>query len=110
MTDRSEIADARRWVVKVGSALLTDDGRGLDTTAFDRIAEVGFELPADVAGHAGPFGAQHHGDAVAVAEADGRIGVVFEHRDVHQIDLVALLGEPARNGLHVLPGSPPAQL
>ena len=30
MSERAEIADARRWVVKVGSALLTDDGRGLD--------------------------------------------------------------------------------
>lgn len=30
MAERSEIAAARRWVVKVGSALLTDDGRGLD--------------------------------------------------------------------------------
>ena len=30
MTDRQEIAEARRWVVKVGSALLTNDGRGLD--------------------------------------------------------------------------------
>jgi glutamate 5-kinase len=30
MTERSEIAGSRRWVVKVGSALLTDDGRGLD--------------------------------------------------------------------------------
>ena len=29
-TPRSEIQDARCWVVKVGSALLTDDGRGLD--------------------------------------------------------------------------------
>ena len=30
MAEREEIAEARRWVVKVGSALLTDDGRGLD--------------------------------------------------------------------------------
>ena len=30
MTARDEIAGSRRWVVKVGSALLTDDGRGLD--------------------------------------------------------------------------------
>ena len=30
VVDRTEIAEARRWVVKVGSALLTDDGRGLD--------------------------------------------------------------------------------
>jgi glutamate 5-kinase len=30
MTERTEIAKAQRWVVKVGSALLTNDGRGLD--------------------------------------------------------------------------------
>ncbi len=30
MIDRSEISKARRWVVKAGSALLTNDGRGLD--------------------------------------------------------------------------------
>ena len=30
MSTRSEIATSRRWVVKIGSALLTDDGRGLD--------------------------------------------------------------------------------
>ena len=30
MAERTEIAASRRWVVKVGSALLTDDGRGLD--------------------------------------------------------------------------------
>ncbi|MFV0278744.1 MAG: glutamate 5-kinase, partial [Parahaliea sp.] len=29
-TARSEIAGALRWVIKVGSALLTNDGRGLD--------------------------------------------------------------------------------
>ena len=28
--ERNEVAAAKRWVVKVGSALLTDDGRGLD--------------------------------------------------------------------------------
>lgn len=31
---RKEIAGARRWVVKVGSALLTNDGRGLDETVI----------------------------------------------------------------------------
>jgi glutamate 5-kinase len=30
MTERTEIARSRRWVVKVGSALLTNDGSGLD--------------------------------------------------------------------------------
>lgn len=30
MTERAEISASRRWVIKVGSALLTNDGRGLD--------------------------------------------------------------------------------
>lgn len=39
MTDRNEIAAARRWVVKVGSALLTDDGRGLDAAVIATLVE-----------------------------------------------------------------------
>lgn len=39
MSDRTELAQARRWVVKVGSALLTDDGRGLNDTIIARLAE-----------------------------------------------------------------------
>lgn len=37
MSERLEIAAARRWVVKVGSALLTDDGRGLDEQMIARL-------------------------------------------------------------------------
>ena len=37
MAHRPEIAEARRWVVKVGSALLTDDGRGLDEAMIKRL-------------------------------------------------------------------------
>jgi len=44
MTQRTEIAEAKRWVVKVGSALLTDDGRGLDvamiTTLVEQLAQL----------------------------------------------------------------------
>jgi glutamate 5-kinase len=44
MIDRSEISKARRWVVKVGSALLTDDGRGLDegviSSLVDQLAQL----------------------------------------------------------------------
>ena len=29
MITRNQIARARRWVVKIGSALLTEDGQGL---------------------------------------------------------------------------------
>lgn len=36
---RAELAAARRWVVKVGSALLTDDGRGLDSRIISALVE-----------------------------------------------------------------------
>ena len=39
MAERIELADARRWVVKVGSALLTDDGRGLDEAMIVNLVE-----------------------------------------------------------------------
>lgn len=34
MTDRIKIGQATRWVIKIGSALLTDEGRGLDKHAI----------------------------------------------------------------------------
>ncbi|MDX1801427.1 MAG: glutamate 5-kinase, partial [Marinobacter sp.] len=34
MSERSQVARARRLVVKIGSALLTNDGRGLDVNAL----------------------------------------------------------------------------
>jgi glutamate 5-kinase len=39
MTERAEIASARRWVVKVGSALLTNDGRGLDDGVISSLVQ-----------------------------------------------------------------------
>ena len=39
MAERTEIAQSRRWVVKVGSALLTNDGRGLDEGMIGNLAE-----------------------------------------------------------------------
>ena len=51
MSKRPEIASSRRWVVKVGSALLTDDGRGLDeamiaglVSQLARLREAGNEI------------------------------------------------------------------
>ncbi len=46
MAERTEIAGARRWVVKVGSALLTDDGRGLDQVMIGRLADQLVQLRA----------------------------------------------------------------
>ncbi|WP_116367532.1 glutamate 5-kinase [Parahaliea mediterranea] len=39
MSERSEVAGARRWVVKVGSALLTNDGRGLDPAVIGQLVD-----------------------------------------------------------------------
>ena len=39
MTQRSTIKDKRRWVVKVGSALLTNDGEGLHRATIIKLAE-----------------------------------------------------------------------
>ncbi|MFK7978027.1 MAG: glutamate 5-kinase [Halioglobus sp.] len=39
MTDRNEIKEARRWVVKVGSALLTDDGAGLNESIITQLVD-----------------------------------------------------------------------
>jgi glutamate 5-kinase len=39
MSVRGEISASRRWVVKVGSALLTDDGRGLDGEVLESLVE-----------------------------------------------------------------------
>jgi len=38
-TNRSIIVDAKRWVVKVGSALLTNNGQGLDIQAITRLVD-----------------------------------------------------------------------
>ena len=35
MSERFRLAKAQRWVIKIGSALLTDEGRGLDTHRID---------------------------------------------------------------------------
>ncbi len=44
MAERTEISESRRWVVKIGSALLTDDGRGLDlqviASLVDQLAQL----------------------------------------------------------------------
>ena len=38
-SDRLLLTDARRWVIKVGSALLTNDGRGLDASVVKMLAD-----------------------------------------------------------------------
>jgi len=44
MSERSSLRKARRWVVKIGSALLTREGKGLDRAAIDGWADQAAEL------------------------------------------------------------------
>ena len=44
MKDRIDIGRARRWVIKIGSALITNEGKGLDTAAIQHWAEQMAEL------------------------------------------------------------------
>ena len=46
MTDRINLGRARRWVIKIGSALITNEGKGLDTVAIQRWAEQMSQLRA----------------------------------------------------------------
>jgi glutamate 5-kinase len=86
MTDRAEIAKARRWVVKVGSALLTNDGRGLDenviATLVDQLArlrESGCEVVLVSSG--------------AVAAGIVRLGWKVRPHLIHELQAAAAVGQ-----------------
>ena len=86
MTDRTDIGRARRWVIKIGSALITNEGRGLDTGAIQRWAEqmaelrsAGKELLLVSSG--------------AVAEGMSRIGITQRPHALHELQAVAALGQ-----------------
>ena len=44
---RQSLADARRWVIKIGSAVLTDNGQGLNKAFIERLAQSVIALRAD---------------------------------------------------------------
>lgn len=84
-TPRS-IATTRRWVVKIGSALITNEGRGLDTAAIKHWAEQiatlrsqGKEILLVSSG--------------AVAEGMARLGIKQRPRALHDLQAVAAVGQ-----------------
>ena len=86
MTDRINLGRARRWVIKIGSALITNEGRGLDTVAIQRWAEqmaalrnTGKELVLVSSG--------------AVAEGMARLGMTQRPRALYELQAVAALGQ-----------------
>ncbi len=83
---RAEVGSARRWVVKIGSALLTDDGRGLDRTAIHawteqmtRLRERGCELVLVSSG--------------AVAEGMNRLGWQQRPHELVALQAAAAVGQ-----------------
>ena len=83
---REALRGARRWVVKIGSALLTDNGQGLALAAFDQwVAQI---AALKNAGH----------DVVLVssgAVAEGMTRLGWHHRpdSLHQLQAAAAVGQ-----------------
>ena len=87
-TSRSAIASARRWVVKIGSALLTDEGRRLDRDVIDRLVvdlaalrQRGCEVVLVSSG--------------AVAAGIVRLGMTARPHDLHTLQAAAAVGQTA---------------
>ena len=83
---RDKVSGARRWVVKIGSALLTADGRGLDQAAMAvwvdqmvALREAGVELVLVSSG--------------AVAAGMSRLGWSARPRAVHELQAAAAVGQ-----------------
>ncbi|HQQ63147.1 MAG TPA: glutamate 5-kinase [Pseudomonadales bacterium] len=85
-TSRAEIQDARRWVIKIGSAVLTDDGRGLDRAGIQHWVEQIVEL-------------RHRGIEIvlvssgAVAEGMSRLGWKDRPEALHELQAAAAIGQ-----------------
>ncbi|NQX87684.1 MAG: glutamate 5-kinase [Halioglobus sp.] len=86
MTERTEIAASRRWVIKVGSALLTNDGSGLDDVIITG-------LVAQIAG------LREAGNEVvlvssgAVAAGVARLGWTVRPHRLHALQAAAAVGQ-----------------
>lgn len=83
---RDKVTGARRWVVKIGSALLTADGRGLDRSAMAvwveqmmALREAGVELVLVSSG--------------AVAAGMSRLGWVSRPSAIHELQAAAAVGQ-----------------
>lgn len=86
MTERAQLKQARRLVVKIGSALLTNDGRGLDVDALglwvDQMAALvkqGVELVVVSSG--------------SVAEGMSRLGWKKRPERLHELQAAAAVGQ-----------------
>lgn len=86
--DRAEFTRARRWVVKVGSALLTDDGRGIDEAVIAA-------LVAELAALRGTGCELVLVSSGAVAAGLLRLGWSTRPESLHELQAAAAVGQSA---------------
>ena len=86
----SVLRDARRIVVKVGSSLVTNEGRGLDETA---IGEWSRQLAALVRGDGGVAREVVMVSSGAIAEGMKRLGWSVRPREIHELQAAAAVGQ-----------------
>ncbi len=86
ISTRKAVADSTRWVIKIGSALITDDGRGLNHAAIQswaeqiaKLREAGKDILLVSSG--------------AVAEGMARIGWTQRPHALHELQAAAALGQ-----------------
>ncbi len=90
MTTSHVLRDARRIVVKVGSSLVTNEGRGLDEAA---IGEWSRQLAALVRGEAGVAREVIMVSSGAIAEGMKRLGWSRRPREVNELQAAAAVGQ-----------------
>jgi glutamate 5-kinase len=103
MISRNRIPSTRRWVVKIGSALLTRDGKGLDLEALASWVE---QMAGLVAGGRELILVS----SGAVAEGMSRMGWTRRPESIHELQAAAAIGQMGlvqayetcfqRHGLH----------
>ncbi len=86
MLSREQIPSTRRWVVKIGSALLTADGRGLDRTALTAWV-------AQMASWVDAGGELVLVSSGAVAEGMSRMGWRRRPDTIHELQAAAAIGQ-----------------
>ena len=86
----SVLRDARRIVVKVGSSLVTNEGRGLDEAA---IGEWSRQLAALVRGEGGAPREVVMVSSGAIAEGMKRLGWASRPQEIHELQAAAAVGQ-----------------
>jgi len=84
------LQDARRIVVKVGSSLVTNEGRGLDETAIEEWSR---QLAALVHGEDGVRREVIMVSSGAVAEGMKRLGWATRPKEIHELQAAAAVGQ-----------------